>query len=68
LITDEKTDKVTVDVILNHQSVMWWSAFAGNKWCSDARDYDQAVKWARIECKTYKIMKQISVESTALAE
>jgi hypothetical protein len=29
------------------------------------RDYNQAVQSARIECKSYKIDKPISVESTA---
>ena len=26
------------------------------------RDYDQAVKWARIECKAYKVVKGFTVE------
>jgi hypothetical protein len=26
------------------------------------RDYDQAVKWARIECKSYKVVDGFTVE------
>jgi hypothetical protein len=26
------------------------------------RDYDQAVKWARIECKSYKVAEGFTVE------
>jgi hypothetical protein len=26
------------------------------------RDYDQAVKWARIECKSYKVADGFTVE------
>jgi len=29
------------------------------------RDFSQAVKWARIECKTYKISDAFSVERVA---
>jgi hypothetical protein len=29
------------------------------------RDYNQAVKWARIECKSYKLTNEFSVEQVA---
>jgi hypothetical protein len=31
--TNEQVDEIRFDVILNRPSVMWWSAFADNKWC-----------------------------------
>jgi hypothetical protein len=32
------------------------------------RDYSQAVKWAKIECKSYKIPDDFTVELVATAE
>jgi hypothetical protein len=37
-------------------------AFRGQEISIRCRDYDQAVKWARIECKTYKIAGGFTVE------
>lgn len=36
--------------------------FRGQELSLRCRDYDQAVKWARIECKTYKVSKGFTVE------
>ena len=32
------------------------------------RDYSQAVKWAKIECKTYRIPEDIGVEIAASSQ
>ena len=32
------------------------------KWFIKCRDYSQAVKWARIECKAYKVPDAFAVE------
>ena len=37
-------------------------AFRGQEMSIRCRDYDQAVKWARIECKTYKVADGFAVE------
>jgi hypothetical protein len=37
-------------------------AFRGQEISIRCRDYSQAVKWARIECKTYKIAGGFTVE------
>jgi len=37
-------------------------AFRGQEISIRCRDYDQAVKWARIECKTYKIAGGFTIE------
>lgn len=39
--------------------------FRGQELSLRCRDYDQAVKWARIECKTYKVSKGFTVERPA---
>jgi hypothetical protein len=36
--------------------------FRGQEISIRCRDYEQAVKWARIECKTYKIAGGFTVE------
>ena len=36
--------------------------FRGRELSLRCRDYDQAVKWARIECKSYKVAKGFTVE------
>jgi hypothetical protein len=38
-------------------------AFRGKKMSIRCRDYNQAVKWARIECKAYKLPDTFAVES-----
>jgi hypothetical protein len=38
-------------------------AFRGKEMSLRCRDYSQAVKWARIECKAYKIEADFTVES-----
>ena len=37
-------------------------AFRGKELSLKCRDYDQAVKWARLECKSYKVAKGFTVE------
>ena len=37
-------------------------AVRGQEMSLKCRDYNQAVKWARIECKTYKIARGFIVE------
>jgi hypothetical protein len=37
-------------------------AFHGKEMSLRCRDYNQAVKWARIECKSYKIEGGFTVE------
>jgi hypothetical protein len=37
-------------------------AFRGREMSLRCRDYDQAVKWARVECKAYKVMDGFTVE------
>jgi hypothetical protein len=37
-------------------------AFRGQEMSIRCRDYSQAVKWARVECKTYKIATGFTVE------
>ena len=37
-------------------------AFRGKEISLRCGDYDQAVKWARVECKTYKVAKGFTVE------
>jgi hypothetical protein len=37
-------------------------AFRGQEMSIRCRDYDQAVKWTRIECKTYKVADGFAVE------
>jgi hypothetical protein len=32
------------------------------------RDYSQAVKWAKIECKTYRISEDFGVEIAATSQ
>ncbi|MBA7466061.1 hypothetical protein ES707_01234 [subsurface metagenome] len=36
--------------------------FRGQELSLRCRDYDQAVRWARIECKTYKVTKGFTVQ------
>ena len=36
--------------------------FRGKELSLRCRDYDQAVRWARIECKAYKVAKGFTVE------
>jgi hypothetical protein len=36
--------------------------FRGRELSLRCRDYDQAVRWARIECKAYKVGKGFTVE------
>jgi hypothetical protein len=36
--------------------------FRGRELSLRCRDYDQAVRWARIECKAYKVAKGFTVE------
>jgi hypothetical protein len=36
--------------------------FRGKELSLRCRDYDQAVKWARLECKSYKVAKGFTVE------
>jgi hypothetical protein len=36
--------------------------FRGQEMTLRCRDYDQAVKWARIECKSYKVADGFTVE------
>jgi hypothetical protein len=36
--------------------------FRGQAMTLRSRDYDQAVKWARIECKAYKVADGFTVE------
>jgi hypothetical protein len=36
--------------------------FRGRELSLRCRDYDQAVRWARIECKAYKVGKGLTVE------
>ena len=36
--------------------------FRGKETVIRCRDYDQAVKWARIECKSYKVEDRFVVE------
>ena len=38
-------------------------AVGGKEMSVRCRDYSQAVKWARIECKSYKIERGFTVES-----
>ena len=44
------------DVIVVHR---------GQEMTIRCRDYEQAVKWARIECKTYKVADEFIVERQA---
>ena len=37
-------------------------AFRGKEMLLRCRDYNQAVKWARIECKAYKVAEGFTVE------
>jgi len=37
-------------------------AFRGQEISIRCSDYDQAVKWARIECKSYKVVDGFTVE------
>jgi hypothetical protein len=37
-------------------------AFRGKEMSLRCRDYNQAVKWARIECKAYKVAEGFTVE------
>jgi len=37
-------------------------AYRGQEMLIKCRDYNQAVKWARIECKTYKVADGFAVE------
>jgi hypothetical protein len=37
-------------------------SFRGHAMTLRCRDYDQAVEWARIECKAYKVADGYSVE------
>jgi hypothetical protein len=37
-------------------------AFRGREMSLKCRDYDQAVKWARIECNAYRIADGFTVE------
>jgi hypothetical protein len=37
-------------------------SFRGKEMSLKCRDYNQAVKWARIECKAYKIASGFTVE------
>jgi hypothetical protein len=37
-------------------------SFRGHAMTLRCRDYDQAVEWARIECKTYKVADGFTVE------
>ena len=39
-----------------------WSLFRGQEISIRCSDYDQAVKWARIECKSYKVVDGFTVE------
>lgn len=39
--------------------------FRGQELSLRCRDYDQAVRWARIECKTYKVTKGFTVQQPA---
>ena len=36
--------------------------FRGRELSLRCRDYDEAVRWARIECKSYKVAKGFTVE------
>ena len=36
--------------------------FRGKELSLRCRDYDQAVKWARLECKSYKVAQGFTVE------
>jgi hypothetical protein len=38
-------------------------AVRGKEMSLRCRDYNQAVKWARLECKSYKIESSFTVES-----
>jgi hypothetical protein len=38
-------------------------AFRGKEMSIRCRDYNQAVKWARIECKAYKLPDTFAVET-----
>ena len=37
-------------------------AFRGQEMSIRCRDYNQAVKWARVECKSYRIVDGFTVE------
>jgi hypothetical protein len=58
--TNEQVDKITV-----RRYPKSLVSVRGQQMVLRRRDYNQAVQWARIECKSYKIDKPISVESTA---
>jgi hypothetical protein len=42
--------------------------FRGQAMTLRCRDYDQAVEWARIECKAYKVAEGFTVERRSTAE
>jgi len=42
--------------------------FRGQAMTLRCRDYDQAVDWARIECKAYKVAEGFTVERRSTAE
>jgi hypothetical protein len=43
-------------------------AVRGQKIVLKCRDYNQAVKWARIECKSYRIANEFTVELAPLPQ
>jgi hypothetical protein len=64
-MSNEQIDEVAIrryvessecDVVVN---------IRGQQMVLRCRDYNQATKWARIECKSYKVEKPISVELLA---
>jgi hypothetical protein len=63
--TNEQVDEITVRRYPKSSECDVVVSVRGQQMVLRRRDYNQAVQSARIECKSYKIDKPISVESTA---
>jgi hypothetical protein len=58
-MTAEYEDEVRVQRRRNSPECDVIVAYRGREMSLRCRDYDQAIKWARIECKVYKLADAI---------
>ena len=54
-MTEEYEDEVRVQRHRSSAECDVIAAYRGREMSLRCRDYDQAIKWARIECKVYKL-------------
>ncbi len=64
-MTAEYEDEVRVQRHRNSPECDVIVAYRGREMSLRCRDYDQAIKWARIECKVYKLGDAIVDERIA---